>query len=196
MIRTLRDGPLERGCDDTLQHVGVLRRAPDRDAIRVGSGEKRVRLDGEVRDHRKRVVVLDDEIGGGFVDVPPAELPLLQRVGVRQRIAGPEIRSLHERSMCVERRCDRQHRGQFLDIDANERRGVSRGVFGVCDDHRHWLAGKLRLVCREHRAIGEDGPVAGNRLRQIAGSEDAAHAGNAKRLVRPDGDDPRVRARH
>ncbi len=41
-----------------------------------------------------------------------------------------------------------------------------------------------------------DGPVARNRLRQIAGGENAAHTGNAESLVGPDGDDPRVCARH
>jgi len=39
-----------------------------------------------VRDHRERVGVLDDERGVGVVgDLAPAEVPLAQRVRVRER---------------------------------------------------------------------------------------------------------------
>ena len=92
-----RDGKLQCSRHDTLKHVRMLSRAPHGDAVGIGRRQKRVRLDREMRDHRKRIVVLDDEIGRGVVDIAPAELPLLQRIGVRERIAAAQRRRLHER---------------------------------------------------------------------------------------------------
>ena len=101
----------------------MLRRAPDRDAVRVGRRQKRVRLDGEVRDHRKRVVVLDDaDRRCASSTLPQPNCHSLQRVRVRERIvraAAPDpARAAPARSSAAS--TDR-HRRQFLDIDANER---------------------------------------------------------------------------
>ena len=47
---------------------------------------------------------------------------------------------LHERCVRVERRVDRQHCRQFLEVDANEPRSGVRGILGLCDDDRDRLA--------------------------------------------------------
>ena len=63
--------------DDLLQPVRMLDRAPDRDAIPVGSGHERMWLDSEVRDYREGVGVLDDQVRVGLVDVSPADAVLV-----------------------------------------------------------------------------------------------------------------------
>ena len=61
-----RDRPPQCRSHNPLQDVGMLNRAPDRDTLGVGRGQERMRLDGEVRDHRERVVVFDDTVRSGF----------------------------------------------------------------------------------------------------------------------------------
>ena len=174
----------------------MLRRAPDRDAVRVGRGEKRVRLDGEMRDHRKRVVVLDDEIGRGLVDVAPAELPLLQRVGAARADRSGAAPDPARAAPCVERRVDRQHRGQLLEVDANEpRSALSRRPRSL---RRRRRRARLRTSSRpwqasgDRRRRGRSGEPGAARSR---GREDAAHAWHAQRLIGMNCDDARVRAR-
>ena len=84
---------------------GCWMRAPDGDAVAVGGGHERVRLDGEVGHHRERVGVLDDEIGraGSGVDVAPAEVVLAKDVRAGQRVVRAEGRVLDERRGRVER---------------------------------------------------------------------------------------------
>ena len=60
--RTLASGRSSSVGDDALQPVRVLDRAPDRDAVAVGRGHERVRLDRELGDHRERVGALDDDV--------------------------------------------------------------------------------------------------------------------------------------
>ena len=59
--------------DDLLQPVRMLDRAPDRDAIPVGSGHERMWLDREMSDDREGVGVLDDQVRVGRVDVTPPD---------------------------------------------------------------------------------------------------------------------------
>ena len=70
-----------------------------------------------------------------------------------------------------------------------------RGVLGLRDDDGDRLAGELRLAHSKHRPIGIDGPVTGNRLRQVASRENAAHAWYVGGIIGMNRDDASVRAR-
>ncbi len=52
----------EAGRHHTLQDERMLRRAPDRDAALIGGSGERMRLDGEMRHHRKPILPLDHQV--------------------------------------------------------------------------------------------------------------------------------------
>ena len=62
-----------------------------------GAAMNDVRLDGEVRDHRELVVVLDDEVRLRVRDVAPAERPFLKRFVSVSGCVGLQRRILDER---------------------------------------------------------------------------------------------------
>src|SRR5207245_723064 len=72
-------------------------------------GDEPIRLDGEVRDHWKLVDVVDDEVRLRGVHIAPAEMQLVEHVGVAPRVVGSKLRFLHERRLRVERRIDCVH---------------------------------------------------------------------------------------
>ncbi len=78
----LRERQLEQVGDDPLQPVRVLDRAPDGDAVAVGGGHERMRLDRELGDHRERVGALDHDVRLAFggVRVAPRVAMLVEDV--------------------------------------------------------------------------------------------------------------------
>ncbi len=97
----LRERQLQELGDHPLEPVRVLDRAPDRDAVAVGRGHERVRLDRELGDHREVVRALDHDevgVGGRGVDVAPRMAVLVEDVAGRVRVARAERRVLDERS--------------------------------------------------------------------------------------------------
>ena len=62
-MRTLASGRPSSSAMTRWSQFGCWIDAPDRDAVAVRRGHERVRLDGELGDHREVVGALDDEIG-------------------------------------------------------------------------------------------------------------------------------------
>ena len=120
MMRTLRHRPSKRRGHDALQHVRMLGRAPDGDAVRVGRREERVRLDREVRDHRERVVVLDDAIGPGAPHRPSRTATRGERSCASGSCLDANSRILDERRRGIERLLDGEHRRQLFVVDPHE----------------------------------------------------------------------------
>ncbi len=188
------DWTLERGGHDPLQHIRMLSGAPHGDAVGVGRREKGMRFDGEVRDHRKAVVVIKHDVGGGAVEMAPAELPAPHRVRARQRIASTQLRILNQQRLRIERVAHRQHRGKLGELDMHQRGRPLGRIDCVGRYHGHGLARKLRLADGDERPIGDDRSVARDRLRQIARGDDGAHAGHLRGGFAIDADDASMRA--
>ncbi len=92
-VRGVNADPLQRQVQhtghDPLEPVGMLDRAPDRDAVTVRRRQERVRFDRELGDHRERVRPLDDaevRFRRSGLDVAPAVAVLAQDVGPRKPI--------------------------------------------------------------------------------------------------------------
>ena len=60
---------------------------------------------------------------------------------------------LDQRGRRIQRGVDGQHRRQLFVIDANQRGGRFRGIFGFGGDRGHRLTEELRLTHREHWPI-------------------------------------------
>ena len=153
-----------------------------------------MRLDGEVRDHWKLVDVVDDEVRLRGVHIAPAEMQLVEHVGVAPRVVGSKLRFLHERGLRVERGIDCVHAWQHLVLDANQlHRGLGRflrpGHHG-----RHRLPVVLRLADREDRLVVVDGSKPGHRAGKIRGREYANDVACGSGCARIDRSDPRVAA--
>ena len=87
----------------------MLNRTPDRDALGVRRGQESMRLDRKVRDHRERIVVLDDAVCTRVSRGTPAELPFVQDVRLRERIVGAQRWVLDQGRRGIERGVDAQH---------------------------------------------------------------------------------------
>ena len=185
----------ERAGDQPLQDVGVLDGTPDGDAVLVGRGHERVRLDREVGCRRGPIDVLDDVVGAGGVHVAPAEIPLDEGVGRAERIVTrPQLRFTDERGGGVQGRGDAQHRGKLLVLDAYQQRTFARGIKGLGDHDGHGLAVEFRLTDCEQGPVGVAGAEAGDRLRQVGGRHHGHHAGHQLRSALVDRSDAGPRA--
>ena len=181
-----------------LEPVGMLDRAPQRDAVPVRGGHERMGLDREVGHHGEGVGVVDDHLGGGRLDVAPPVAMLGQDVAEREGIAGTQLGLLHERRRGIERGGEGDHRGQRLVLHADQAGRLLGGVERVGGDGRDRLAVVLRLAHREDRSILELGPEARHRLGQVGRGHDQTHPGHARRGSRIDAHDapPRAVERH
>ena len=181
--------------DDALQPVRMLDRAPDRDAVAVGRGHERVRLDRELGDHRERVGALDDDVRLAHrgVDVAPAVAVLAEDVGRRVRVVRPEGRVLDERRAVRQRRGEGVDGRQLLAGDPDERGRLLGRVRSLGGDRRDRLAVVLRLADGEDRAVAPLRPEARHRLRQVRGGHDEPDAGHGQGRARVDRPDPGAR---
>ena len=159
----LGERQVEQLGDDALQPVRVLDGAPDRDAVAVGRGHERVRLDRELGDHRERVGALDDDVRrrfGRLDGVAPGMAVFVQDVARGVRIVRAEGRVLDERRVGGEGRGDGVARGQLLVVDPDELGGGLGGVAGLGGDRGHRVAVVLRLAGGDDRAVAPLGAEA------------------------------------
>ena len=172
----------------------MLDGTPDGDALFIGSCEKRVRFDGEVRHHRKRVVVLDHAVGPHLVDVAPSERPGFQGVRARQRAGFSERWILDERRVGIESRVNGKHRRQFFVINVYQRSRVLGRIHALGRHGGDRFTEELRLANGQHRPVGEDWSVAWHGLWQVPGRHDAAHTADGCGLRAVDALDAGARA--
>ena len=189
----LRERQLEHACDDALQPVRVLDRAPDGDPVAVRGGDERMRLDGELGDHREAVGAVDDDVGRrrGGIDIAPAIVVLAKDVRRRERVARAERRVLDERRVRREGSRDRRDRGQRLVLDPDETSGLLGGIEGLGGDRSDRFAVVVRLADRDHRPVAELRAEARDRLGQIRGGHRQADARDGEGRARVDRNDPR-----
>ena len=149
----------------------MLRGAPDRHAALVGGRGERVRLDGEVRHHRKSIFAFDHQVRPIGRRSPP-ERPLAKDVGAGERIAGAALGTLHERRRRVERLLDGDDRRQFLDLNllADQRGRPPGRIERFGRDRRHGLTKEARLAIGEQWTIGNRRSEARHRFRQVLGA--------------------------
>ena len=82
---------------------------------------------------------------------------------------------LDQRSRGIERGVNAQHGRQLFVIDANQRGGRFRGIFGIGGDRGDRLAEELRLAHREHWPICTHGTVPRHWLGEVRRGHDAPH---------------------
>ena len=112
MTRTRASGCSNRLGDRALQKVRVLHGLQIVSPSAVGVGDRPVRLDREVGDHRERVRVLDDR-DVGLIDRPPFVASLSKHVRMRKRIVGAKVSGAAPAGHPSERRFDREHTRQL-----------------------------------------------------------------------------------
>ena len=178
-----------------LQQVGVLHGAVDgQPAVVVGHGDRAVGFDREVGDHRERVRVLDDQVGGLGAEVAPLPVALLQDVRAGQRVAGAQRGILDQRGVCGQGGLGGQDRRQHLMVHGHAPcrffRRVPRGRYDGGDS----LAVVLGLLDRQDGPVGVDRPEAGHRLRQVIRGDDLDHSGHLEGAGGVDAVDPGARA--
>ncbi len=134
----------------------MLHRAPDGDPVAVRGRDERVRLDGELGDHRKGIDALDDDVGRalGGLHVPPAVAVLAQDVGVRECVVRAERWVLDERCTGRQSGVDRSDGGECLEVDTDKGCGRFREIERLRRD------GGYRLAVIDDLSIGDDGPIA------------------------------------
>ena len=79
---------------------------PYGDAVVIGRRNKSVRFDGEVRHHRERIDVFENEGGLGRLDVAMSQVPFLENIGVGKLVAGAQFGFPHQRHLGVQRIVD------------------------------------------------------------------------------------------
>ena len=175
-----------------LKPVRVLDRAPHSDPVAVRRGHERVRLDGELGDHREGVVALDHDVGLalGRLDVAPRIAVLAQDVRAREWVVRPEGRVLDERRIAGAGRRHGMDRGKLLEIDPHEARGLLGGVERLGGDRGHGVAVELGLDDREHGPVPKLGAEARHRVREVGGGHDEPDAGHGHGYARIDPADP------
>ena len=149
----LRERQAHEVGNDPLEPVRVLDRAPDHDPA-ARRGHERVRLDGELGDHREGVCALDHDVGFAFgrLEVAPRIAVLAEHVRAREgsRSAGATDpgRAAH--------RCPAAATvwtAGLLDVDLNEARGLLGRVERLGGDGGNRVPMELRLADREHGPV-------------------------------------------
>ena len=188
MTRTLASGSPRTPAIIRCSQYGCWIALQTDDAVAVGRGHVRVRLDGELGDHREVVAALDDEVRAGLPgrEVAPVDAVLVEDVGGRERLAGAQRRVLDERRVRRQGAGDREDRGQRLVVDAHGVRAGLRLVDRVGDDQRDGVAVVLGLADGEHGPVLVLGPEAGHGLRQVVGRQHEVDAGHRERGARVD----------
>ena len=154
--------------------AALLRRDRDRAA----------RLDREVRDHRERVVVLDDEVGAALClgEIPPRVERVLEHVAVCGGVAGADRRVLHEGRPWREGRIERVDAGLLTELDLHEPGGGLRRVRGLRHDGRHGLPVEVDAPRRQHGTILVRGPEPRHRRGQLRRGDDVQDSGHRAEL--------------
>ena len=106
---------------------------------------------------------------------------------------GRQRRVLDERRIRGQGRRDRVDRGELLEIDPHEARGLLGGVERLGGDRGHGVAVELRLADREHGPVPQLWAEARHRVREVGGGHDEPDAGHGKGRARVDPADPRPR---
>ena len=166
----------------------MLDRAPDDDPVAVRRGHERVRLDRELGDHREGVRAFDHDVRLTFgrVEVAPPIAVLAEDVRAREGVVRPERRVLDERRIRCQGRRHGVDRGELLEIDPHETRGLLGCVECLGGDRGHGVAVELRLADREHGSVPQLWAEARHRVREVGGGHDEADAGHGKSRARVD----------
>ena len=169
------------------RRVGRFARRPHVHHARVVDVHQRVvRLDVRLVDGRRRVRVLDDELGlletGGDIAVLP--LPNDERVG---RVVQWLDETLHVQDVGVDQRRVREHRllgveygGELFVVDSDELHAALGGLLVVGDDGCDLLAGVEDLALREHGHVDDAASPSGGRGEVVPGDH-GSHAGERER---------------
>ncbi len=178
--------------DDLLEPVRVLDGAPHGHAVAVRRGHARMRLDGEVGDHREGVPVLDHDscCGGRRVDVTPPDAVLVEHVGAGTRIRRPQGRVLHEGRAGGHGLRHGHDSGQLLVLHAHGLRSRLRLVPCVGHHQRNRLPVVLGLVDGQHRPVLVLRPEPGHGCGQVVRGHHQPDARQGTCRCGVDGDDP------
>jgi hypothetical protein len=172
--------PQDRG-EGALQQVGVLDGGVDVQPAGVGGHhDGAARLDREVRDHRERVGVLDDDRGARLLrlDVAPGVVRLLEHVGAREGVAGADRGVLDQVGVPGERGVQGVDAGQLAEVDDDGAGAGLRGVEGLGEDGGHRLAVVVHPAVGQHRPIGVRDAEPWHRRGQIGGRHHVDHPGD------------------
>ncbi len=158
-----------------------------------GRSDERVRLDGELGDHRELVGSFDDGghvgIGGRGVHVAPAVAVLAQDVRAGQWVVGADGRVLDERRTRRQRRVQGDDRGQRLTPHPHEGGRRFGRVRRLGRDGRDRFPVVVGLADGEDRPIAELRAEARDRLREIGRRQDGPDTRHGQRLGHVDGVD-------